>query len=63
VQELLCLYSVIDEGPILQISNDRIPISWRAIKVKDLSDRLLDAQVGDALNGNLPYELKFCGCP
>jgi len=34
VQELLCLRSIIGEGPILQISNDRIPLTWRGIKAK-----------------------------
>jgi len=63
VHELLCFCSDVEEGPILQISNNRIPPSWRGINEKDLSDQSLDARVGDMLNGNLPSELKLYGCP
>jgi len=61
VQELLCLHFVVGEGPILQISNDRIPPTRRGIKAKDLSDQSLDDRIGDVLDENLPSELKLCG--
>ena len=54
MQKLLCLRYVVQEGPILQIGNDRIPPSWRGIKAKDLSDLSVDDQVGDVLDENLP---------
>ena len=61
MQELLLLRSIVGEGPILQISNDRILPSWRGIKAKDLSDRSVDARVGDVLNENIFSELELCG--
>ena len=63
MQELLLLRSIVGEGPILQISNDRILPSWRGIKAKNLSNRSVDARVGDVLDENFASELELCGCP
>jgi len=63
VLELLCLRSVIREGPILQISNNRIPLSWRGIKGKNLSDRSVNARAGDVFDKIFMIDLGLYGYP